>query len=359
MATVSPRRSSRPSPDRSPSPAPGPLVVRDRPRTKTVPGAIEIGGSDPRFPALLREVVPPPASLFCLGDPSLLTGPAVSIVGSRAATRAGLRLAETLGAALAAEGVVVVSGLARGIDAAAHAGALSVGGATVGIVAGGLDVGVPHATRPIGRRIAREGCVATEYEAGTPPHKGRFHERNRIVAGLARVVVVVEAGPRSGALITARLGLDAGREVMAVPSHPLAANSAGANRLLAEGAGVVRGPRDVFEALFALRDVVEELAARKVALAERAERPSDPASGDHAGPDPGAPDEVPAAVPAALRPVYEATPGKAESVESIAARAGADLTATLSALTRLELQGLVRAEPGRRYVRPDREEPEK
>ncbi len=337
----------------SPGPSAGPRVVRDRPRSKSVPGAAEVNGADPRFPALLREVVPPPASLFCLGDPTLLTGPAVSIVGSRAATRAGLRLAETLGAALAAEGVVVVSGLARGIDAAAHAGALSVGGATVGILAGGLDVGVPHATRPIGRRIAREGCVATEYEAGTPPHKGRFHQRNRIVAGLARVVVVVEAGPRSGALITARLGLDAGREVMAVPSHPLAANSAGANRLLAEGAGVVRDPRDVFEVLFALPGVVEELAIRKVALAERALGASEPVAGAPAS------DDVPASVPAALRPIYEATFGEARSAESIAARAGADLTAALAALTRLELQGLVRAEPGRRYLRPDREEPEK
>lgn len=359
MAAVSPGPSARPGPSAWPRPPSELLVVRDRPRSKSVPGAIEVGGTDARFPALLREVVPPPAALFCLGDPTLLAGPAVSIVGSRAATRAGLRLAETLGAALAAEGVVVVSGLARGIDAAAHAGALSVGGATVGILAGGLDVGVPHATRPIGRRIAREGCVATEYEAGTPPHKGRFHQRNRIVAGLARVVVVVEAGARSGALITARLGLDAGREVMAVPSHPLAANSAGANRLLAEGAGVVRDPRDVFEVLFDLPGVVEELAARKVALAERARRPPPPAAGDPAPADPGAPDGVPAAVPPALRPVYEATSGKAASAESIAARAGADLTAALSALTRLELQGLVRAEPGRRYLRPDREERQK
>ncbi|MDX1661345.1 MAG: DNA-processing protein DprA, partial [Gemmatimonadota bacterium] len=155
----------------------GGLLVRE---PRLVPGSIEIVGTDPRFPALLREVDPPPASLFCLGDPSLLAGPAVAIVGSRAATRFGSRIAETLGAGLAAEGVVVVSGLARGIDAAAHAGALSVGGATVGVVAGGLDVGVPHATRPLGRRIAREGCVVTEYEAGTPPVKGRFPQRNRI-----------------------------------------------------------------------------------------------------------------------------------------------------------------------------------
>ncbi|MBW3660748.1 MAG: DNA-processing protein DprA [Gemmatimonadetes bacterium] len=309
-----------------------PLLVRESPSAESPAGGVRrIRLWGPGYPELLAEVAPPPASLYCLGDLSLMAGPAVSIVGSRAATALGRQMAEMLGAALAAEGFVVVSGLARGIDACAHAGALSVDGGTLAVLGGGLDIGVPASTRRLGRRIARDGCLVTEYPAGTPPTRHRFPERNRIVAGLSRLVVIVEAGPRSGALITARLALETGREVMVVPGHPLASNSAGVLRLLHEGARAVRSPADVLGELLPLPGVAEALAARKAALAERE------AEGLRA-PDP-------------LRLVLETMGKEPEPAEAIAARVGLPVGQTLAALTRLELHGLVRTVPGRRYER--------
>lgn len=315
-------------------------VVRDRPDTERREATIRLW--DPEYPEWLAQVDPPPAVLHAVGDVSLLEGPAVAIVGSRAATRLGREMAGMLGAGLAAQGVVVVSGLARGIDAGAHAGALSVGGPTVAVLGGGLDVAVPASTRRLGARIAREGCVVTEHPAGVPPLKHHFPERNRIVAGLARGVVVVEASGRSGALITARLGLESGREVMAVPAQPLASNSAGVIRLLREGARPVRSPADVMEELLRLPGVAEGLEARRARAAER-EADRDAADGRDGGPEPS--------VPAALRAVFDAMGDEALHAGTIAERAGLEIGPTLAALTRLELSGLVRMVTGRRYQR--------
>lgn len=316
----------------------GPLEVRER----RPPAERTIRRSDPSYPPWLAEVEPPPAVLHAVGDVSLLAGPAVAVVGSRAATGLGRRMAELLGAGLAARGAVVVSGLARGIDAAAHAGALSVGGATVAVLGGGLDVAVPRSTRRLGARIAREGCVVTEYPAGVPPLKHHFPARNRIVAGLARVVVVVEAGPRSGALITARLALESGREVMAVPAQPLASNAAGVNRLLREGAGPVRSPADVLEELLLLPGAAAALEARLAGPA--GDEPDEREPAVAAGPRPADP-------PAALRPVLDAMGVDPIAAGLVAERAGLEIGATLAALTRLEMAGLVRMVPGRLWQR--------
>ncbi len=188
--------------------------------------------------------------LYVRGDHSLLAETAVAVVGARRATGLGLEMGERLGAGLAAAGVVVVSGCAIGIDAAAHRGALEMGGATIAVLAGGHDVAVPPSNRGLATRILRErGCIAGEFPDGVPVARWSFPRRNRIIAGLARVVVVVEAARRSGALITARLALAAGREVMAVPGHPLQSEYAGSNELLADGAQPVLRVEDVLEEL--------------------------------------------------------------------------------------------------------------
>lgn len=200
---------------------------------------------DEAYPPLLAETFDPPPVLAVLGDPGALRLPrACAIVGARNASAAGLELAEEMAAGLAAEGVAVVSGLARGIDGAAHLGALRGGahgaGRTVAVIAGGLDRPYPREHARLQARIAAEGgAVLAEAPLGTAPLAKHFPKRNRIVAGLSLGVVVVEAADRSGTLITARLALEAGREVFAVPGHPKDPRSAGGNRLIREGSPLV------------------------------------------------------------------------------------------------------------------------
>jgi len=189
-----------------------------------------------------------PLVLFKLGRASL-GGPAVAVVGSRAATEPGVEFARELARDLALAGVVVVSGMARGVDAAAHEGALLAGGETVAVLGCGIDVVYPPEAVRLRNRIAEQGALLSEFPPGTRPLPRNFPRRNRIVSGLAQVVVVAEAPLRSGALITARLALDQGREVMAVPGSPLFPHTAGSNRLLAEGAAPVTCAADVLAAL--------------------------------------------------------------------------------------------------------------
>ena len=193
-----------------------------RPRWRSPP-CKRLGGEllvigDARYPALLAQLADPPPVLSVLGQMAVLQQRAVGIVGSRNASANGQTLAETLAEALARAGVVVVSGLARGIDAAAHAGALR-GGATVAAVAGGLDVPYPPEHAGLQRQIAAGGAVVTEAPPGTQPQSRHFPRRNRIIAGLALGVVVVEAAPRSGSLITARLALEAGATCSPYPAR--------------------------------------------------------------------------------------------------------------------------------------------
>ncbi len=203
---------------------------------------------DSHYPALLCEIADPPAALFVRGELPL-HGPMVALVGTRAASSYGLRTARRLGCELAERGVIVVSGLAIGIDAAAHAGALSTG-LTVAV----LGSGVNHVTPACNRRLARAivdggGGILSEYPPGTPAAPGQFPARNRIVSGMCHVTVVVEAPLRSGALITADLALEQGRDVMAVPGAIDASQSAGSLALLSQGAKIVTGVDDVLEDL--------------------------------------------------------------------------------------------------------------
>jgi len=205
--------------------------------------------TDPGFPPLLRAIHDPPPGLFLRGeaDGALLARPAVAIVGARACSAYGRQIARTLGRDLAAAGLLVVSGLARGADAEAHRGALEAAGSTVSVLGCGIDRDYPAANRELARQIAATGLVVSEYAPGVEPAPWRFPARNRIVAGLCAATVVVEARERSGALITADFALEEGREVFAVPGEITSALSAGSNALLRLGATPLTCAQDVLE----------------------------------------------------------------------------------------------------------------
>lgn len=225
------------------------------------------------YPPLLRAIHDPPPGIFLRGDAGveLLTRPAVAIVGARACSAYGRQVARALGRELAAAGLVVVSGMARGVDAEAHRGALEAGGVTVAVLGCGIDRDYPAAHRELARQITGRGLVASEYGPGVEPAPWRFPARNRIVAGLCAATVVVEARERSGALITADFALEEGREVFAVPGEITSALSAGANALLRLGATPLTRAEDVLEAygLTAPEPPEPELDADAAAVFER------------------------------------------------------------------------------------------
>ena len=224
-----------------------------------------IGRSEPGFPPLLAAIHDPPPGLFLRGaGPSeLLTRTAVAVVGARSCSPYGSQVARACARELAAAGLVVISGLARGIDGEAHRGALEAGGITIAVLGCGADRDYPASHRELAGRICERGLVVSEYAPGVEPAPWRFPARNRIVSGLARAAVVVEARERSGALITADFALEQGREVFAVPGEITSALSAGTNALLGLGASPYTSPQDVLDALGieALEPAAPELGA--------------------------------------------------------------------------------------------------
>ncbi len=215
-------------------------------------GAYYLFLGDARYPALLAEIETAPPALIATGDPGLLDRPAIAMVGARNASAAACRFARQLARDLGAAGdAVIVSGLARGIDAAAHDGALETG--TVAVIAGGLDIFYPPENEGRQRAIAERGLLLAEQPPGVEPRARHFPWRNRIIAGLALGTVVIEAAPKSGSLITARLAADFGREVMAVPGSPLDPRAQGCNALIREGATLVQTADDVLEAIAPMR----------------------------------------------------------------------------------------------------------
>jgi DNA processing protein len=239
-----------------------------------------IGRCEPGFPPLLAAIHDPPPGLFLRGEggAELLSHASVAIVGARSCSPYGSQVARTCARDLAAAGLVVISGLARGIDGEAHRGALEAGGLTIAVLGCGVDRDYPASHRELGARICERGLIVSEYAPGVEPAPWRFPARNRIVAGLARATVVVEARERSGALITADFALEQGREVFAVPGEITSALSAGANALLALGASPYTSSHDVLDALG-----IEPPSAPKIALGSDAalvfERLRDSASG--------------------------------------------------------------------------------
>jgi DNA processing protein len=200
------------------------------------------------YPALLAECEGAPPILMARGDSGIADLPAVALVGARNASAAAVKLSRDFGAALAEAGFAVVSGLARGIDGAAHRGALSAG-ATIGVIASGIDIAYPPEHADLQQEVAAKGLLLAEQPPGTEPLARHFPTRNRIIAGLAAGTLVVEAAPKSGSLITARLAGEAGREVMAIPGSPLDSRSHGCNQLIRDGAVLVQSPEDVIELL--------------------------------------------------------------------------------------------------------------
>jgi DNA processing protein len=276
---------------------------------------------DAAYPAALRALAAPPAVLYVAGGVErvveLLAGDPVAIVGARKASPYGLDVAGALGRDLAVAGLTVVSGMAHGIDSAAHAGALEAGGPTVAVLPGSADRPYPPGKRPLYRRIVATGAAVSELGPGTSVRHWMFPARNRIIAALAAMTVVVEAGKRSGSLVTARLARGIGRPVGAVPGRVTTPQAAGSNGLLATGACVVRGPQDVLDHLFG--------------------------AGERIARDPG---RLPA--PVELRPLLDAIAEGHETTSALA-RAGFAPDEGLAALAALELGGFVRRGPGGRF----------
>lgn len=209
-------------------------------------GAKYLFHDSPDYPPLLRELESAPPILIWRGDLALAAKPCVAMVGARNASAAAVKLSREFASGLAEAGFTVVSGLARGIDGAAHEGALP---ATIGVIASGIEIAYPPQHADLQERIARDGLLLAEQPPGTEPRGSHFPSRNRIIAGLAGGTLVVEAAPKSGSLITARLAGEAGREVMAIPGSPLDARSQGCNHLIREGAVLVQAVEDVVELL--------------------------------------------------------------------------------------------------------------
>ncbi|WP_022702954.1 DNA-processing protein DprA [Pseudorhodobacter ferrugineus] len=212
-----------------------------------IAGAKMICWGEPGYPEALYDLPDAPPVIWAIGNVDLLNRPSVAMVGARNASSLGLRMATRLAETLGEKGFVVVSGLARGIDAAAHKAALALG--TIAVQAGGVDVIYPEENAVLAAEIAAKGCRISEQPMGLTPQARHFPMRNRLVSGLSRAVVVVEAAARSGSLITARNALDQGRDVLAVPGHPFDARAAGCNMLIRDGATLVRSSSDVIEAI--------------------------------------------------------------------------------------------------------------
>lgn len=201
------------------------------------------------YPRILAEIADPPSCLWTLGNRAALGATGVAVIGARAASNEGLSAAYDIAFDLARAGIVVISGLARGVDSAAHRGALDGGGPTIAVLGTGIDVVYPPENRALSDRIVSRGLLVTEFPPGSAPEDWHFPRRNRIISGLAKAVVVVEAREKSGSLITARLAADQGRDVMAVPGTIVGGRNRGANALLRDGAKLVESAVDILQEL--------------------------------------------------------------------------------------------------------------
>jgi DNA processing protein len=286
-------------------------------------GLLALCRCDPRYPARLRDLDDPPAVLHVLGDAArferCMARDRVAIVGARRGSPYGLEQARGLGRGLAAAGLTVVSGMALGIDAAAHLGALEVDGTTIAVLAGGPERPYPTSKHALHKRIAATGAVVSEMPPGTDVRRWCFPARNRLIAALSQATVVVEADTRSGSLITASLAADLGREVAAVPGLVTARLAAGTNALIADGAQLVRGAHDVLELLF---------GAQAPAL------PDTP---------------PPADLPDDLRVLLDRVGGGVDTVAALTS-GGLAVDAVLAGLAQLELRGRIARAAGGRYV---------
>jgi DNA processing protein len=299
---------------------------------KVLEDAAKLGASvliptDAGYPDLLRTIPEPPPVLFTLGQQALFESPAAAIVGSRDHSSYGQTVCRSLATAAAEVGVVVVSGMARGLDAVAHTGALDAGGNTIGVLGNGLGVIYPAANRALYERVAQKGLLVTEFPPGERPHAGSFPQRNRLISGLARVTVVVEAAVGSGALITAGSALDQGREVMAVPGNITSPVSAGANRLIRDGAAPV----------VELDDLMQHFPELRVTKTKRP-----PAAATRPLPDTLLPEE---------RELADLMGPMSIHPDELANRFRRPIGEVLGLLSALEIAGVVQQAPGRQFRR--------
>lgn len=299
-----------------------PLALPEIERSTAAVEADAMAGCDPDFPPLLKEIADPPVVLHVRGLREILARPSVAIVGSRKASPYALNVARRLGKELAAHGITVVSGLARGVDAAAQNAALDAGGTTVAVLGTGIDVVYPREHKALAERVAGQGALVTEFPPGTPPLAANFPIRNRIISGLSLGTIIVEATDRSGSLITARLAAEQNREVFAVPGSIFSASSVGPHRLIQYGAKLLHDLEDLFDELPQLRPDLAPKGKREPQL------------------------------PEPLRHVaslldYE-TP---LHIDTLVESSGWEPAALAPVLLELELLGAVRAVPGGRYVR--------
>jgi DNA processing protein len=290
-------------------------------------GARILMPEDETFPAALRTIPDPPPVLFALGELGLLARPGVAIVGSRDHSAYGAVVARGVASLAARAGLAVVSGMARGLDAAAHAAALDAGGGTIGVLGNGLGVIYPAANRTLYERVEAGGLLLSEFAPGERPTAGSFPRRNRLISGLARVTLVVEAAVGSGALITAGTALEQGRDVAAVPGPITSPLSAGCNRLLRDGATPYLEPADLAQLY---PDVVF---------------PSAPAADAREG------RQLPGTLSKVERRVAEALGPEAVHLDALAERVGRPVGELLAVLCSLELAGIVEQGAGRRFRR--------
>ena len=279
--------------------------------------------ADPRYPQALLDIPDPPIALYVKGRLALMQAPAVAIVGSRNATAQGALNAEQFAASLSQAGFVVVSGLAMGIDAAAHAGALRHAGSTMAVIGTGIDIIYPARHRALATRIADEGCVVSEYALGTGALAANFPRRNRLISGLSRGVLVVEAAARSGSLITARVAVEQGRDVFAIPGSIHAPLSKGCHWLIKQGAKLVESAQDV----------LEEIAP--VAAVAVSDSPALPAT----------------SLPPVLSALFSALGFDPVDSDTLVARTGLDVAVLSTQLLELELLGCLEVLPGGNYRR--------
>jgi DNA processing protein len=291
---------------------------------------------DPAFPAPLKEIPDPPTLLFAQGRVELLTLAGVAIVGSRDHSAYGADVCREVARAAAAGGVAVVSGMARGLDAIAHTAALDAGGATIGLLGNGLGIVYPAANRVLYRRVAEEGLLLTEFPPAERPGVGAFPRRNRLISGLARVTVVIEAAEGSGTLITVGTALAQGRDVMAVPGNIVSPTSIGTNRLIRDGAEPLL---EVGDLLAHYPDVTSRRQAAPAARPGR-QRPDPP------------PADPPADLSPLERRIFERLRAGPVELDRLVGDCGSDTAGVLAAVSGLELRGLLVEAAGRMTLAP-------
>jgi DNA processing protein len=294
-------------------------------------GAIALLPDDSLFPQSLREIEDAPTVLFAQGRLELLAPPAVAVVGSRDHSAYGADVCRLVAGAAGGAGITVVSGMARGLDAVAHQAALDAGGSTIGILGNGLGVIYPSANRALYERVGTEGLLLSEFPPGERPHAGSFPRRNRLISGLSRVTVVIEAAHGSGALITAGTALEQGRDVMAVPGPITSVTSAGTNALIRDGA----------EPLIELGNLLAHYPDCEVAATTERPRPGREVVAQRAVP---ATPRVP--IPPKLAPVAACLGAELVHIDAIVLVSGVPPGDCLAALAELELLGAVEQRPG-------------